>query len=534
MNQDILINKSMQEVLRTMTLKQYILVFGSIVDQNPAHDTFKKRIPFSLWKRQLEACDFAEKHQITLWPKSRQKGLSERAAERALKTLMQNENVEGAAISKSETFAEYFLEKRVLAKYHHMCEMFPDKFPKIIKSTKEKIVWEGNRILHSVASSTTAAASMTLDFLIVDEAGGIDEGRGAFGDKSIFRPILNNSIPTCDQNSDSWIEIIGTSVPGTYYNQIVREAYDAEQRNEYCPFKYFFIGWHHQPGRDAEWYRKNHALMKDDMYLQHPTDMDDFFYVKDGLVFPHFDQSEDGRHIVSFTVGQKFFRKKDGKIERINPTWNNLIITAYDHGTQHPAVNLYGIYDKFKDFVFIVDETFFHEGHGKSVGEIAKEISLKERFLPRRPDKKIADGAIFNDVGIKSVGTLFKEYGHKFAKAKKHDEAASRELVNGRFRDDKIFIHPKCINLIEQIRTYRWDPKSKGEKPIQYNDDALDALRYLCAECKPESWEPTAEVSRDAAYNHEFDNSQVVGDPMGFSNFEAEGQVEISQDWQRF
>lgn len=533
MNPNILVQNSMEQSLREMSLKQYILVFGSIVDQNPDNDTFKERIPFALWKRQVKACDFAELNQITLWPKSRQKGLSEFAAERALKTLMQNENVEGVAISKSEVFADYFLKKRVLAKFKHMEREHPGVFPKLLKETKEELVWEGNRTMKSVASSSTAAASMTLDFLIVDEAGGIDEGRSAYGDKSIFKPILNNSIPTCDQNSDAWIMIIGTSVPGTYYNEIVQEAYDAEMKGEDCPFKYFFIGWHHQPGRDEEWYLRQQGLMKDDVYLQHPTDMDDFFYIKDGLVFKHFDSHEGGKHVMHYNIGTKFYRKIDKDVERINASWNHEIITSYDHGTNHPAVNLYGIYDPFKDYLFVFDETFFQDGHGTSVKDIGIAINMVERAFPKRPNKKIADGAIFNDVGIKSVGSIFRSYGHSFKKAKKHDESASRELLSSRFRDNKIFIHPKCVNTIDQLRTYRWDPKSKGEKPIQHNDDAIDALRYMCAECRVETWEPTS-TETDTSYHGSSNDS--IGDPMGFEYAmdDRDSETSISQDWQRY
>jgi phage terminase large subunit len=45
-------------------------------------------------------------------------------------------------------------------------------------------------------------------------------------------------------------------------------------------------------------------------------------------------------------------------------------------------------------------------------------------------------------------------------------------------------IHPRCVNLIREMQTYRYDPKSKqadaGEpKPEKLNDHAVDACRYL-------------------------------------------------------
>ena len=98
---------------------------------------------------------------------------------------------------------------------------------------------------------------------------------------------------------------------------------------------------------------------------------------------------------------------------------------------------------------------------------------------------------------MESVGSRFRKMGRNFRKAKKHDEAASRDLLSNRFRDNKILIHPRCACLIAELRSYRWDPKSKGEKPIQKNDDAIDALRYLCAECVPEQ-HPRTEKPMDS------------------------------------
>lgn len=502
-----------------MTLFQYVVVFGSILDQNPENKTFKKRIPFKLWPRQVECCNFIEKEQITLLPKSRQKGLSEIAAERALFTLFKNENIEGVAISISEDVAKYFLERRVLTKFQELNKNFPGMFPQIVGApTKDKIVWEGNRVINSIASSNTAAASRTLDFLIIDEAGGIDENRGKLGEaNSIFKPILTNSMPALNQNSSAWAMIIGTSVPGSYYNQLVREAYESKNTTH---IKYFFIGWWHQPGRDKAWYRREKEVQNDDMPLQHPTDMEDFFYIKDGLVFKHLDHREGGRHIVDFTIGTEIRRKLDEEIERFKPSWNNDFITAYDHGTNHPAVNLYGLYDHYKDILFIFDETFFQEGHGKDVKEINDEINKKMKKFPRKPDREVADGAIYNDIGVESVGSRFRKERRNFKKAKKHDESASRDLLSSRFRDNTIFINPRCRNLIKQLKDYRWDAKSKGEKPIQKDDDAIDALRYLCSECKTTDFKPKQDLP--SAYQVSYEERKLKNRDSNYGNLSWE------------
>jgi hypothetical protein len=138
--------------------------------------------------------------------------------------------------------------------------------------------------------------------------------------------------------------------------------------------------------------------------------------------------------------------------------------------------------------LFVFDEVFFEDGHGSTVNEIEAQLKdkAKDYPFPRKPDKEVADGSIFNDIGVETVGKLFRKLKRYFTKAKKHDEAASRELLNGRFRDNKIIIHPDCVNFIKQLRGYIWDTKSLGEKPIQKEDDSIDCGRYTCAECKPE------------------------------------------------
>ena len=54
----------------------------------------------------------------------------------------------------------------------------------------------------------------------------------------------------------------------------------------------------------------------------------------------------------------------------------------------------------------------------------------------------------------------------------------------------RIYIHPRCKHLIEELRKYRWDNKERRgltpsantpPKPLKIDDDTVDALRYLIA-----------------------------------------------------
>lgn len=67
------------------------------------------------------------------------------------------------------------------------------------------------------------------------------------------------------------------------------------------------------------------------------------------------------------------------------------------------------------------------------------------------------------------------------------DRVKSYFKVNPKFNRPLLYIFDTCVNLLEEITTYRYPDlrpnevgkKAENEKPIKVNDHALDALRYL-------------------------------------------------------
>lgn len=43
----------------------------------------------------------------------------------------------------------------------------------------------------------------------------------------------------------------------------------------------------------------------------------------------------------------------------------------------------------------------------------------------------------------------------------------------------RLTVHPRCVNLLKEIGTYRWKERSTKEEPVKENDHAMDALRYM-------------------------------------------------------
>ena len=446
------------EFLRSLSLKEYISHFGRYQDP-----ITKNIIKFNLWPKQEEYCDFLDLEPFSLTPKSRQNGASEIAAERALKELMQYPRTEGVVISKGKDFAEYFLERRILIKYNNLPKSPGIVWPKITKITKESIEWDNGSKLKSIASTSTSAASMTLDFLIFDEAGGIDENNTGVK----FEDLYNNAEPALMRNPRAWYMIIGTSVPGSFYNEMVERSYNGEDTEN----KIFFLPYNIDPEKTEEWWLRQKNKKKDAVYTQYPRTMDDFFHVRDGLVFKNFDAREEGDHV-----------------KRFQPRFTYQFITAYDHGTIHPACYLFTLYDQYSDHLYVFDEIYYQKNHQTPISKICYDYKRKLQFLPVAPYKQIADTAIFaRRDGPLAQSDIFKKYGVRFTKSHKYDEASSRDMLSERFTHNKITIAPNCVNLIKELRSYRWNSNRAGEEAEDKNNDAIDPLRYICAEIRKQS-----------------------------------------------
>lgn len=77
-------------------------------------------------------------------------------------------------------------------------------------------------------------------------------------------------------------------------------------------------------------------------------------------------------------------------------------------------------------------------------------------------------------------------HGIAVAPANKANVLGQRMQIKTLFKNDKLFVHPRCTNLIRDLQSATWDPKKEGE--IQYSNctwghyDGEAALRYLIRE----------------------------------------------------
>lgn len=463
---------SFQQLFHSLTLAEFLESFSVLWDQNQ-----KKYVPFKLWPSQKAMCDKIDEwhkqgHIETIHPKSRQCGFSEIFSGRAVKHGITYPQSEGLIFSKRSEDAQYFLERRIKPKIDNLPKIPGIEFPTIKRITKEVIVLSNGSSFRSFPASNTAGAGSTADYVVFDECGGIDKQPNAS-----FAEMYKNVVPVIEKAGDiAWLAQIGTSEPGSYYNDKVRKVWHGHDKET----KLYFIGWKGDPSRDEEWYEKQ--VMKashiSDVKTQYPETLDDFFSIKEGLVIPSFDPIKGGRHVNEFNI------------EQFNPT-DGYFLTGYDHGFRHPAVYLVAFYDKFSDHLYIYAEKYWRETDARDIGLDIIEI---DKSLMRPIKRRIADAAIFNQTGVISPAQVFSSMGVKFSPSEKTrgliGEDGSLMLLQKRFTEDKITIHPNCWELIEQTSTWKWNPNVKGEKPEDIGDDGPDVLRYLCAEIRKEQKDP--------------------------------------------
>ena len=71
----------------------------------------------------------------------------------------------------------------------------------------------------------------------------------------------------------------------------------------------------------------------------------------------------------------------------------------------------------------------------------------------------------------------------------------------------KIFVHPKCVNTIKELSSYRYevDKSDNGiNKPIDFDNHLMDAMRYAFYDVtffNPQNPKQKQRLSADAYYN---------------------------------
>lgn len=164
-------------------------------------------------------------------------------------------------------------------------------------------------------------------------------------------------------------------------------------------------------------------------------------------------------------VYKEFIREVDVKDFKEDELNLKEIIVPIDWGYTNPAGALKILVNKDNHF-YISDEYY---KRGKTTDEIIESIKMwggvKYYPDPAEPDRI----------------EMAKRLGLNCREVSK-DKVAGIDKVRELFKQRRIKIHPRCVNLINELETYHY-PENKGdinekEEPVKENDHLMDCIRY--------------------------------------------------------
>jgi phage terminase large subunit len=178
-----------------------------------------------------------------------------------------------------------------------------------------------------------------------------------------------------------------------------------------------------------------------------------------GLIFTSFD---DKIHVRNFEVDEdwSFYR-------------------SIDFGATDPnAVSFIGV-DK-DDTVYIFDEIYISDIHTSELAELIKQKSAHRYFV-----------ATYADSSGKQLIMDLNQYGVYSIPVKKNSGEATRQWIiaginqiQQRLKENKIVVHPRCKNTIQEFMSYSWRKDKAGDAvnlPQDKNNHIIDELRYFYA-----------------------------------------------------
>ena len=195
------------------------------------------------------------------------------------------------------------------------------------------------------------------------------------------------------------------------------------------------------------------------------------FKSESGLVYPEFDEN---LHVIEpFDVPKEWFDTIS-----IDPGLNNPL-SAHWYAVDYDG-NVYVIKEHFeakRDVIY----------HSKKIKGICDELGWHKDYLGRV--SALIDSAANQTTlaSVKSVTELFLEQGIICNPKVNKDLFSGIQRVKRYLKDEdgkpRIFIFKNCVNLIRELKNYRY---KSGDTPKKEDDHALDELRYYLM-TKPEN-----------------------------------------------
>ena len=180
------------------------------------------------------------------------------------------------------------------------------------------------------------------------------------------------------------------------------------------------------------------------------------FRKQEGLVYKEFNRS---RHVIQ-TV----------------PTQFTEYVAGIDFGFTNPTAVIHIKRDRDENY-FVTAEWYKTGQTDEQVGEYVRSCNFNKVY----PDPESPSAiAVLNQKGVYTVEVI-----------KNKDSIKNGiDRVRSLLKQNKLFIHSSCVNLIAEFETYVYPEKrpdmNEYENPIKEHDHALDALRYALSTNKPD------------------------------------------------
>lgn len=175
--------------------------------------------------------------------------------------------------------------------------------------------------------------------------------------------------------------------------------------------------------------------------------------------------------------GLTYEEMSDGHVWEAMPRPENwmTVVSGIDWGWQPSATCVLFAY-VLKGRVCVFDEIY---------GQKIRLEDLKDMIQKKMVDYNITKHTAVGDHDMDKIEELTR-HGIPCSPANKVNVLGQRMQIKTLFKNNKLFIHPRCENLIRDLSTATWDPKKEGD--INYatctwgHYDGEAALRYLIRE----------------------------------------------------
>jgi phage terminase large subunit len=366
---------------------------------------------------------------------SRQSGKSTTVAALALQQILFNPGALVLLVAPSER-QSHELFRKLVAGFHALDQPLPT----VKANQRELELANGARVVALPGREETIRSFSGVKLLILDEAARVPD-------------VLYRSVRPMLAVSRG--RLIALSTP------FGRRGWFYEEWSGAGPWKRLHLPWTQCPRIKPEFIAEETRSMGQAWVDQ---EYNCLFTALEGLVFPDFDKAMLPASSLSLSPSLVDSTSGRGEGEGEGQQHAGTKVGGIDFGWRNPFAAIWGVHDH-DDVLWILHERY------------ARETPLADHVQAMPKDVTwYADPA-----GATEIAELRRA---DFV-VRKGDNNLRRgiALVTARIRTRRLKVHPRCTNLIAEARLYRWPTATEratvGENPIDANNHALAALRYL-------------------------------------------------------